>query len=36
MEASPAARLLDDALQVMDPASGLTLKDRQQVCATFS
>jgi len=31
MQASPAARLLDDVLQAMDPASGLTLQDRQQV-----
>jgi len=30
MEATPAARLLDDALQAMDPASGLSLQDRQQ------
>ncbi|DBB03936.1 TPA: hypothetical protein ACH3X1_013013 [Trebouxia sp. C0004] len=30
MQASPAARLLDDVLQAMDPASGLTLQDRQQ------
>ncbi|KAL0031766.1 hypothetical protein WJX79_006201 [Trebouxia sp. C0005] len=30
MQASPAARLLDTVLQVMDPASGLTLQDRQQ------
>ncbi len=31
MQASPAARLLDDVLQAMDPDSGLTLQDRQQV-----
>ncbi len=31
MQASPAARLLDDVLRAMDPASGLTLQDRQQV-----
>ncbi len=34
MQASPAARLLDDVLQAMDPASGLTLQDRQQVLPT--
>ncbi len=31
MQATPAARLLDEVLQAMDPASGLTLQDRQQV-----
>ena len=31
LEATPAARLLDEVLQAMDPASGLTLQDRQQV-----
>lgn len=37
MRASPATRLLDQVLQVMNPASGLALQDRQQVpCTTWS
>ena len=31
MQASPAASLLDQVLRAMDPASGLVLRDRQQV-----
>ena len=31
MQASPAAALLDQVLRAMDPASGLVLRDRQQV-----
>ena len=31
-DASPAARLLDDALHIMDTASDLSFQDRQQVC----
>ena len=31
MQASPAAALLDQVLRAIDPASGLVLRDRQQV-----
>lgn len=35
LEATPAARLLDEVLQAMDPASGLTLQDRQQAAQSL-